>query len=53
MIAVLACKLYIGNKRAKSKLAKLIRINEESVAMEHGRRSTTDRQERVSNNRLT
>ena len=42
-IAMLACKLYIGNKRAKSKLAKLIRINKELVAIEYGRRSTTNR----------
>ena len=51
-ITILACKLYIGNKRAGSKLVKLFRINKESVAIEYERRSTTDRQERAINNRI-
>ena len=53
VIAILVCKLCIRNKRVNSKLAKLIRINEELVAVEYGRRSTNNRQERIINNRLT
>ena len=35
-VAMLAFKLYIRNKRANSKVAKLIRINEESVGVKYG-----------------
>ena len=53
MVAMLAYNLYSGNKRVNSKLAKLIRINEELVVIEYRRRSTKDSQERIINNRLT
>ena len=37
VIAILACKLHVGNVRAKTKIGKIIRMQEESLMIEHGR----------------
>ena len=37
VIAILACKLNVGNVRAKTKIGKIIRMQEESLIIEHGR----------------
>ena len=47
---MLAYKLYIGNKRANSRLAKFIKINKEFVTIEYRKKSTIDNQERLINN---
>ena len=36
-VAMLSCKRYIGNIKAKPKIGKIIIIQENSVAREHGR----------------
>ena len=52
-VAMLAFKLYIGNKRANSKVAKLIGIIEESITVEYGKNSTDFSMDRLSNNTIT
>jgi len=37
VIAILACKLCVGNVRAKTKIGKIVRMQEESLMIEHGR----------------
>ena len=53
VVAMLAFKLYIGNKWVKSKISKLIGINEELVVVECGKKSTDFIMERISTNRIT
>ena len=36
-VEIFSCKLYIGNARAATKISKIIRYQEELVAIEHGR----------------
>ena len=52
-VAILAFKLYIGNKKANSKVAKLIGIIEESIAVKYGKNSTNFLMNRLSNNTIT
>ena len=52
-VAMLAFKLYIENKRANSKVAKLIGINEESITVEYRKNSTDFSMERLLNNIIT
>ena len=51
-VAILAFKLYIGNKRANSKVAKLIGIIEEAVAVEYRKNSTDFLIDRLLNNTI-
>ena len=53
IVAILAFKLYIRNKRANSKVAKLIEIIEEAVAVEYGKNSTNFLIDRLLNNTIT
>ena len=36
-MVMLACKLYVGNVREKTKIKKMLKIQEEALTMEHGR----------------
>ena len=37
VIAIQACKLYLGNLRAQMRIARMIRINEEVIMIEYRR----------------
>ena len=50
-VAILAYKLYIRNIRAWSKIAKLIRMNEEAVTVECGKGNTKAKIKRISTNK--
>ena len=52
IIAMLACKLYIGNIRAKSRMNKLIQYHKESIMIENGVRECKEHI-RLSNNQAT
>ena len=36
-VAILSCTVHIGNVRAKTKIIKIIRVQEKQVAIDHGR----------------
>jgi len=52
-IGLIIPRIYIRNKQANSKIAKLIQINEESVAVEYRKKSIDFTIERVTRNTIT
>ena len=53
IIAILACKLYIGNVRAETRIRKLIKYNEQIKIVEYSEVDHGDVKERLSKNPTT